>query len=56
MNQDGDINSDVYTNYILSLLDEWDAEDFMDTSSSFYIIESYVLKSQSHNPDTTTYM
>ena len=28
----------------------------MDTPSTFYIIESYAIKSQSHNPDTPMYM
>ena len=39
-----------------SLLDEWDAEDCMDTRSTFHIRESYALKTQSHDPDTPTYM
>ena len=37
-------------------MDEWDAEYFMDTPSAFYMRESYVLKSQSHYPDTPKYM
>ena len=36
---------------ILSLMAEWDAEKYMDTSSMFHMRESYVLKSQSQNPD-----
>ena len=28
----------------------------MDTPSTFHMIESYALKTQSHNPDTPTYM
>ena len=28
----------------------------MDTRSTFHIIESYVLKSQSHDPDSPMYM
>ena len=35
---------------------EWDTEDFMDKPSTFHIRESYVLKTQSHDPDTPTYM
>ena len=38
------------------LLDEWDAEDCMDTPSMFHIRESYALKTQSHDPDTPTNM
>ena len=41
---------------ILSLLAEWDAEDFTDVPSKFHMRESYALKSQSHDPDTPTYM
>ena len=37
-------------------LAEWDAEDFMDVPSTFNIIEYYILKYQSHNYDTPTYM
>ena len=35
---------------------DWYAENCMDTPSTFHMRESYVLKSQSHDPDTTTYM
>ena len=55
MIQDGYLNSNVDTDFILSLLAEWDAEDCMDTPSMFHMRESYVLKSQSHDPDTPTY-
>ena len=41
---------------ILSLLDEWDAEDCMDTPSTFHMRESYFPKTQSHDPDTPTFM
>ena len=41
---------------ILSLLAEWDVEDFMDTPLTFHMMESYVLKTQSHDPDNPTYM
>ena len=41
---------------ILLLLDECGAEDCMDTPSTFHRRESYLLKSQSHDPDTPTYM
>ena len=54
--QDRYLNINADTDEILSLLDEWDAEYFMDTPSTFHIKESYVLKSQSHDPDTPTYM
>ena len=49
-----DINVD--TDDILSLLAEWDEEDCMDTPSTFHMRESYALNTQSHDPDTTTYM
>ena len=54
--QDRDLNSNVDTDDILSLMDEWDAEDCMDTQSTFHTRESYALKTQSHDPDTPTYM
>ena len=54
--QYGDININVDTNDILSLLYEWDAEDCMDMPSTFHMRESYVLKTQIHDPDTPTYM
>ena len=41
---------------ILSLLAEWDAKDCTDIPSMFHMRESYVLKSQIHDPDTPTYM
>ena len=56
MIQDRDLNSNVDTIDILSLLDEWNAEYCMDTTSKFHMKEYYVLKSQSHNPDTPTYL
>ena len=56
MIQDGYLNSNVNTDDTLYLIAEWDEGDFMDTSSEFHMRESYVLKSQSHDPDTTTYM
>ena len=51
-----DLNSNVNTNYIRLLLTELDAEDNIDTSSTFHIRESYVLKTQSHGTDTPRYM
>ena len=54
MTHDGDYDSNVYTDEILLLMDEWDSEYCMDTPSTFHKIEYYVLKSQSHNPDTPT--
>ena len=56
MIQDRDFDSNVDTDNILSLLAEWDAEDCMDTPSTFHMKESYALKTQSHNPDAPTYM
>ena len=56
MIQDRYLNINVDTDDILSLLAEWDAEDFMDTPSTFHMRESYVLKTQSHDPDNPTYM
>ena len=41
---------------ILLLLAEWDLEYCMDTPSMFHMRESYVLKTQRHDPDTPTYM
>ena len=37
MIQDGYLKSNVDTDFILSLLAEWDAEDCMDTPSTFHI-------------------
>ena len=54
MIKDRDININVDKDEIISLLDEWDAEDCMETPSTFHMRESYVLKSQSHDPDTPT--
>ena len=56
MIQDGYLNSNVDTDNILSLLAEWGAEDCMDDPSTFHMRESYILKYQSHDPDTPTYM
>ena len=54
--QDRDINSNVDTDDILSLLAEWNTDDCMDTLSTFHIREYYVLKTQIHDHDTPTYM
>ena len=54
--QDRDLNSNVDTDDILLLLDEWYAEDCMDTPSPFHMREYYVLKTQIDNLDTPTYM
>ena len=35
---------------------KWDVENYMDESSTFHMIKYYVLKSQSHYPDTPKYM
>ena len=45
MIQDRDYDSNVDEDDILSLMAEWDAER-----------ESYAIKTQSHDPDTPTYM
>ena len=49
-------NSNVNTDDILLLLDKWDADDCMDTPSTFHMRESYSIKSQSQDPDTPAYM
>ena len=54
--QYGYINRNVETDDILPLMAEWDEKDFMDTTSMFHMREPSVLKSQSHNPYTPTYM
>ena len=56
MIQDRDFDSNVDMDEILLLLSEWDAEDCMDTPSTFHMRESYALKTESHDPDTLTYM
>ena len=56
MIQDEDLNTNVDTYGILSLLSEWSAEYCMNAPSAFYMREYYVLKYQSHDPDTPTYM
>ena len=49
------LNSNVYTDDILSLLAMWDTEDCMDVPSTFHTRKSYVINSQIHDPDTPTY-
>ena len=49
-----DYDRNVDTDEILLLMAKWDAENFMDISSIFHMRESYVLKYQSHDPDTLT--
>ena len=44
MIQDRDFDSNVDTDDILSLLDEWDTEYCMDTPSTFHMITFYALK------------
>ena len=56
MIQDRDLDSNVDTDHIISLLAEWDAGDCMDTLSTFHMRESYALKTQRHDTDTPTYM
>ena len=55
MIQDGDLNINVYTDEILLLMAEWDAEYCMDIPQKFYMREYYVIKYQSYDPDTLTY-
>ena len=56
MIQDRDHNSNVDTDDILSILAEWDAEYCIYTPSTFHMREYYTPKTQSHDPDTPTYM
>ena len=56
MIQDRDLHINVDTDDILSFMSEWDSEDCMDTPPTFYMREYYVLKNQSHDTDTPTYM
>ena len=56
MIQDRDLNINVDTDDILSLLADWDAEDCMDMPSTFHMRESYALNNPIHDPDTPTYM
>ena len=56
MIQYGYFNYNVDTDDILLLLDQWYAEDCMDTPLEFNMRESYVLKSQSHDPNIPAYM
>ena len=49
------LNRNLDMDDILSLLDEWDAEDCMDKPSTFHTRESYAIKNQSHDPYTPTY-
>ena len=53
-NMDYDSNLDTYK--ILSLLDQWYAEDYIDVPSTLHIRESYALKYQSQEHDTPMYM
>ena len=56
MIQDRDLDIIVDTDDILSLLAERDAEYFMDTPSTFYMREYYVLNNKIYDPHTPTYM
>ena len=56
MTQDWDFDRNVNTYDILSLLDEWDVEDCIDTPSKIHVKEYYALKIQSHNTDAPIYM
>ena len=46
MIQDRNFYSNVDTDYILSLMTEWDAEDCMDTPSTFHMKEYYLILSR----------
>ena len=48
MIQDRDFDSNVDADGIILLMAEWDAEDCMDTISTFHMKEYYALKTQSH--------
>ena len=37
-------------------MDEWNADDCMNMPSMFHTRKSYILKSQSNDPDTPNYM
>ena len=56
MIQDRDLDNNVDTDDIISLLAEWDAECCMDTPSTCHMREYYALKTKSHDPGTPTYM
>ena len=56
MIQDGYLNRNVYADDILLLMAKWDAEEYMDTPSTVHMRNFYVRKSQSHDPDTPTYI
>ena len=56
MIQDRCFYSNVDTDDILLLLADGSAKDCMDTPSTFHMRESYDLKTQSHDPDTPTYL
>ena len=56
MIQDEDLNSNVDTYDMLQLLVEWNAEYSTDSQLEFHMRESYIIKSQSYDPDTPTYM
>ena len=56
MIQDRDLNSNVYTDDILSFLAEWDTEFCMDMPSMFHMRECYSFKTQNHDPNTPAYM
>ena len=56
MIKDGYFNINVDRYDILLLLADWDAEDCMDTPSTFLMREAYALKTQSHDPDTPMYL
>ena len=51
-----DLNRNVDTDDILSLMAEWYAEDCTNMPSKFHMREYCVLTSQSHDTDTPTYM
>ena len=46
----------VDTDETPSLMIDWDLEYCMDAPSIFHMIEYYNIKSQIHNPDSSTYM
>ena len=56
MIQDRDFDRNVDTDDIILLLAEWDEKSCMDTPSTFYMRESYSIKTKSHDTDTTMNM
>ena len=52
----GGLNRNIDTNDILSLLDEWYTEYFMNMTSTFHMREYFVIKSQRNNHINLMYL